>query len=161
GLGDRHPGVRRHAVRLCEPHLSKEPQLGRALLKLTDDADPQVRMQLACTLGAWDMPEAGQALAGMALRAANDHFLVAAVMSSVNRHNVNALTANVLASGQNLAGDDFAEKLVDLAVKLGDVTTVKTLAAKISQSDQGHFAPWQFAFANRLLGAFSFRKPAF
>jgi putative membrane-bound dehydrogenase-like protein len=160
-LGDPHPGVRRHAVRLCEPHLAKAPQLGNALVKLLDDSDPQVRMQLACTLGACDAAEAGKALARLAFQATDDHFLIAAVMSSVNRRNVNTLVTSALASGQKTAATAFGEKLVDLAVKLGDVSTVNTLAAKISQSEQGHFAPWQFAFANRLLGAFSFGNPGF
>src|SRR5207247_634869 len=52
-LGDAHPGVRRHAVRLAEPLLATVPELGPALLTLVRDADAQVRMQLAFTLGEW------------------------------------------------------------------------------------------------------------
>jgi len=55
-LADAHPGIRRHAIRLCEPRLAKSPSLGELIVKLADDADPQVRLQLAYTLGEWDDP---------------------------------------------------------------------------------------------------------
>src|SRR5262249_53173054 len=65
-LGDTHPGVRRHAVRLCAestyplpPRLAHAPELGTALLKLIADEDAQVQMQLAYTLGEWKDPRAG------------------------------------------------------------------------------------------------------
>ena len=50
GLADSHPGVRRHAVRLCEGRLT-DTSLGAGLLKLVEDPDLRVRLQLACTLG--------------------------------------------------------------------------------------------------------------
>src|SRR5262249_24491324 len=57
-LEDPHPGVRRHAVRLCEGFLKKErsavhqsegpaPPPGDALLRRIEDKDPQVQLQLA------------------------------------------------------------------------------------------------------------------
>src|SRR5262249_26184271 len=61
-LDDAHPGVRRHAVRLCEGRLSQAPELGAALVKHVSDPDPQARLQLAYTLGEWDDPQAGRAL---------------------------------------------------------------------------------------------------
>ena len=54
-LADKHPGVRRHAVRLCETRFNKGIDLDLDLVKkLVDDDDAQVRMQLVCTLGEWD-----------------------------------------------------------------------------------------------------------
>ena len=50
------PGVRRHAVRLAEAHLAKSPQIGRRILALADDADVQVQLQRAYTLGEWNDP---------------------------------------------------------------------------------------------------------
>ena len=58
-LADAHPGVRRHAVRLCEGRLDKSADLEAALVQLVTDPDAQVRMQLAYTLGEWDDPCAG------------------------------------------------------------------------------------------------------
>src|SRR5205085_11644484 len=83
-LTDAHPGVRRHAVRLAEPLLA---ELGPQLLPLVGDADAQVRMQLAYTLGEWHDPRAGAALGELAGRAAGDPYLTAAVLSSVTKNN--------------------------------------------------------------------------
>src|SRR5205823_9258415 len=93
GLADAHPGVRRHAVRLCEGRLAGAPELGVALLGLVRDADAKVRMQLAYTLGAWDDPRAGAALGKLAVRSAGDRLLSAAVLSSVSAANLEAVVA--------------------------------------------------------------------
>lgn len=85
-LADPHPGVRRHAVRLSESLLDSHPALGEALLERLDDPDPQVRMQLAYSLGEWDDARAGRALGRMAAEAVHDPYLTAAVMSSAPGH---------------------------------------------------------------------------
>jgi len=83
-LRDPHPGVRRHAVRLCEPRLQHHPELMTALLeKIRDEAAP-VRLQLAFTLGVSSDPRAGAALAALALANADDPFIRDAVFSSLN-----------------------------------------------------------------------------
>lgn len=81
-LGDKHPGVRRHAVRVSESVANSSPALGEALVKMVGDPDPQVRLQVAYSLGEWDDPRAGRALGRMAIQAAGDPYLTAAVMSS-------------------------------------------------------------------------------
>ncbi len=96
-LADAHPSVRQHAVRLCERHLAQSPELGAALLKLMDDADPHVRLQLAYTLGEWADPRAGGALGRLLLQEPKDRFLTAAGMSSVNARNLDAVLLAVLA----------------------------------------------------------------
>ena len=85
-LKDRHPGVRRHAVRLSESLLGEPPSLGEQLVEMIDDLDPQVWMQVAYSLGEWKDPRAGQALGRLALRHAGDPYLTAAVMSSAVDH---------------------------------------------------------------------------
>ena len=85
-LHDQHPAVRRGAVRLAEVRGKENPALVAAAAKLADDPDPKVRLQLACTLGEWDSPEAGEALEKIAAAGANDPYLAAAVLSSAGRH---------------------------------------------------------------------------
>src|SRR4029077_876496 len=41
-LADKHPGVRRHAVRVAEKLLATDPQLGPAVAALGADGDGQV-----------------------------------------------------------------------------------------------------------------------
>src|SRR5205807_1534779 len=87
-LADPHPGVRRHAVRLAEPLLNGSPAVAAAVVKLGSDDDPQVRMQVALSLGAWDDAAAGAALAQLARRDADDRFVAAAVLSSLTNKNL-------------------------------------------------------------------------
>ena len=59
GLQDAHRHVRRQAVRLCETRVREAPQLLESALRLADDPEATVRLQLACTLGEWDDAKAG------------------------------------------------------------------------------------------------------
>jgi putative membrane-bound dehydrogenase-like protein len=117
GLADEHPGVRRHAVRLTELFLNDTglqragPALGEALLRLSDDPDPQVQMQLAYTLGQWRDERTGRALGRLTLRHAADPYLLAAVMSSAVPH-----VGVMLAEVQAAQGD--AKRQRDLTAKL-------------------------------------------
>ena len=52
-LADKHPGVRKHAIRIAEGFVNKTFVIVN-LLKLTGDPDLMVRMQLAYTLGEWE-----------------------------------------------------------------------------------------------------------
>jgi putative heme-binding domain-containing protein len=153
-LADPHPGVRRHAVRLSEAHLAKSPELGRALLPLTRDPDPQVLMQLAYTLGEWDDPRAGRGLGTLALQHAGDRYLSAAIMSSVSKRNLDAVLQTVLAGSKSApppAG--LTASLLRLANALGNTRVTATLLTTIATPEKGKYAPWQFAALAELLDA--------
>ena len=83
-LKDAHPGVRENALRIAEKH--REPEAVRVAAKLVDDISPKVRLQLAFSLGEWNEPQAGGALAELAIKDHADEFMVAAVMSSAIPH---------------------------------------------------------------------------
>ena len=93
-LHDAHPGVRRNAVRLCEPFLKTAPELGEGIAALADDADAQVRLQVACTLGEWDDPRAGDAIGRIALANQQEPYIFAAAMSSVTPKNLGRVAAD-------------------------------------------------------------------
>ncbi len=151
-LADSHPGVRRHAVRLCESRFAQAPELGAALVKLLADPDPQVQLQLACTLGEWDDPQAGQALGQLGLRHGGDPYLLAAVMSSVTKKNLDAVLLTVLA-GDRLSPPPAAltENLLRLATALGNTKTLASLLVKVATPGDGEYATWQFAALAGLL----------
>ena len=123
-LDDAHPGVRRHAVRLCEPLLATAPELGERLVKLSEDPDAQVRMQVAYSLGAWDDPRAARALGLLALREAGDRYLLTAVLSSLTPKNLDEMLLTVFApdemprrrppSLRNCAPGESARKRADV-----------------------------------------------
>ncbi|NIP98550.1 MAG: c-type cytochrome, partial [Akkermansiaceae bacterium] len=54
-------------------------------LALADDPDPEVRMQWAASLGEWDDPAAGRALAGLLERAGDPYVTGAALSSALPR----------------------------------------------------------------------------
>src|SRR6185312_11771222 len=88
GLNDSEAGVRRNAIRLCEGRFEKFPQIGARLAGMVEDPDPQVQLQLAYTLGEWNDPRAGDALAKLAVRVADDRYLSAAILSSISKENI-------------------------------------------------------------------------
>jgi putative membrane-bound dehydrogenase-like protein len=150
-LADAHPGVRRHAVRLCEPRLAAAPDLGPALLRLRDDADPQVRMQLAYTLGEWDDPRAGAALGELAVRAAGDRYLTTAVLSSLNRKNLDRVLTAVLGGSGATPRPELIQELLRQADAFGDPRATVTLLEAVTPADGAKPAEWQFAALAGLL----------
>ncbi|HLW64027.1 MAG TPA: PVC-type heme-binding CxxCH protein, partial [Gemmataceae bacterium] len=87
-LKDEHPGVRRHALRLSERFLKDNAELANAVANFPIEADGQVRLQLAFTLGECPDPQAPQALAKLAVVAGDDPFIRSAIMSSINSKNL-------------------------------------------------------------------------
>jgi putative membrane-bound dehydrogenase-like protein len=84
-LKDAGPGVRQHALQLAEPFLAKSAALRQAAIALADDAAPEVRFQLAFTLGATNAPEALPTLVQLAVRDADDKWTQTAILSSVRK----------------------------------------------------------------------------
>jgi putative membrane-bound dehydrogenase-like protein len=84
GLDDESAEIRRHAVRLSESFSEPSGELQRKLAKLTRDPDPEVRYQLAFTLGTWDWPGRTGALADLARRDSRDPWMRAALMTSLH-----------------------------------------------------------------------------
>jgi putative membrane-bound dehydrogenase-like protein len=145
-LSDSHPGVRRHAIRVSEPMLAKSPEVGAALVKLATDSDPQVRLQLAYTLGEWNAPEAGQVLGEMAVRNVGDPYLTAAAMSSVNKQNLDHVLLAVLESSKKSAPPAvLMENLLSMAGALNHTKAMITLLKAVGAADKDGFADWQFS----------------
>lgn len=92
----RHPhsGLRRHAVRLA----ARFPLSETLAIELSNDSDKKVLLQLATTLGAFQDPRAGKALAQIAVNHQDDEYIVAAVLSSLHEGNVAAVFTNVAQS---------------------------------------------------------------
>jgi len=76
-LRDASPDVREQAVRLSEGRAHSP-----ALFRLVDDPAPRVRFQLALTLGEFDDPRAGDALARLAEKDGADPWARVAILSS-------------------------------------------------------------------------------
>jgi putative membrane-bound dehydrogenase-like protein len=153
-LADESPGVRRHAVRLCEGHLQKSPELAAAFLKLVDDPDPQVQMQLAYSLGEFHDPQAGESLGKLVMKANDDPFLLAAALSSINKDNLEPILRTVLTKQQKTAPSPRqVSDLLRMALALDDKAGLAELLTEVSQRQDGKYATWQFASVAGLLDA--------
>jgi len=152
-LMDAHPGVRRHAIRLCETQFRAAPELGPAVLVLRRDTDPQVQMQLAYSLGEWDDPRAAEALGQLVSANTGKRFLVAAALSSVTKKNIDAVLLSLFATGKKELPAELTEKLLALAIAQAQPPTLAKLLARLAATQSGKFASWQFAAVAGLLDA--------
>ena len=161
-LRDKHPGVRRHAIRLSENRLDDSPQLFAAAIKLLDDPDAQIQLQLAYSLGAANTSQAARGLADILLAHLNSPYLTAAALSSINKNNVDTILTTLLrptSAGEQPPGA-LVERLLSLAVALQGKTAVERVAGEIIQPTGGEFADWQFAAVAGMLDALARQRVA-
>jgi putative membrane-bound dehydrogenase-like protein len=156
GLADPHAGVRRHALRLAgkflESGVAPSSVLADRVMASGSDSDLMVQLQLALTLGSWDDAMAAGLLAELALRHANDPYLSAAVLSSVNERNVQQVLGSVTSSGDHTAvSRNAVAQLVKMAAALGKYDSAFDLFASHCQPDQDRFAAWQLVVLSELL----------
>jgi putative membrane-bound dehydrogenase-like protein len=137
-LGDAHPGVRRHAVRLSENPAVRTPEVEAALLGLVADADEFVRVQLAYTLGSWDSAACGKALGQLLRSNANDSYFKAAALSSLTPKNIATVADVALAPSQ--APPPVRLGLLQSAVGFGDARAAATLVNHMVRTPDGQFA---------------------
>jgi putative membrane-bound dehydrogenase-like protein len=150
-LDDAHPGVRRNAVRLAERFLNDHPAIASTVAKLADDPDPQVRLQVAFTLSTWANPQAGRVLAELAAQDAKDPYIIAAVVSSLNKETFADFVSRP--EMKELAASPLLPKLITTAVGLGDDKALSVLLSKVTTASDGKYAAWQFTAAESVLDA--------
>jgi len=164
-LADPHPGVRRHAIRLCEVFPEPSEATWNALTRLVEDPDPQVQLQLAYTLGEIKYPQAGSVLGWLALRSNGNSQFTAAVLSSMNSGNLEAVLAEVTKYGsdqtdllQQLLGQATAfnhEKalvvLLMRATQPAAPTSIDNTVARELHPLPGGFSGWQYSAVEQLL----------
>jgi putative membrane-bound dehydrogenase-like protein len=157
-LGDREPGVRRHAVRVSEALLKTNPKVREALLKLEHDEYPHVLLQLAYSLGEWDDPRAGHALGRLVMRHGDDPYLTAAAMSSAVPH-VEAMMAEVMTEPDKLSERaELVNSLLSTGLGLNNTTALAAMLKSLTSRPSTGYAAWQFASAAQLLDGLDRQK---
>jgi len=159
-LADSHPGVRRQAIRLAaESRLDASPAVLAAVLKLAAAADPQVQLQLACSLGEARSPQAAQALAGLLVKHQSDPYLYAAAISSVGKANLAEVAAAAVEQpGKIEAASKVVDSLLRLAAALDERDATSRLLKHVAAPQNGNFAAWQFGAVAGLLDALGRRR---
>jgi putative membrane-bound dehydrogenase-like protein len=126
-LNDKDNRVRRHAIRLSERFLAKSPankKIGDAILEIVEsDKDPHVRLQLAYSLGNWSEHNLAGAAIARFLATADDQYIRAAAMSSINSANLPAATVNLVAHHPEKR--ELISQLVALAADMGKTDIVR------------------------------------
>lgn len=144
GLNVPHPGVRRHAVRLCESRDVPKEGIVEQLVKLVDDPDPQFRLQLAYTLGEIRHAQADAALGKLAAKANGQPWMMAAVLSSLRADNLGA----VMAEAMQHAGDQtgLLPQLLTQATAFKSSEAEIALLMRVTEpAPDGTFARWQYS----------------
>ncbi len=154
GLRDRHPGVRRQAVRLAEPFLGRAPALEEPLARLVADTDAQVRLQVAYTLGSWRDARAGLNLAALLLAHGSDGHLVTAVLSSINADNVGEVLVGLFGiDGGKAAPPEAVQRVLAVAAALGDRATLARVVGQVTTPRDGRYSAAQVAALAGVLDA--------
>lgn len=159
-LEDGVPEVRRNAIRLCEDFLSGGkanqrdrianewwspafPLMKEHLINLLDDPDLGVRYQLALTLGEWNDPRAGEALAKLARENLANQWIRAAILSSSLRFPA-AILKGVLDTKADVAGrNDMIGQLIATAAGASDTRVLESILLTIAPAQGQSIAPWR------------------
>ncbi|MDB5347970.1 MAG: putative rane-bound dehydrogenase [Schlesneria sp.] len=156
-LNDPDAGVRRHAVRLCDGFPKPNESLWQALVKTADDTDPQVRLQLAYTLGEIKHPQAGSLLGQIAVQGVatdpahglSNVLFDAAVISSLNSDNLEFVLAEVIKKGTEQT--DLLQQLLGQATAFNHEAALVTLLNRATESADQHFERWQYNAVEQFL----------
>ena len=153
GLNDKHPGVRRNALRVGGNLLNQDSKLGQLAVALLDDEDAHVQRRAAYTLGYWDDPLAGQALGKFLVQNTNRPYMRAAALTSAGSFPDEVLIS-VLAMKRTPATVALSTELMGM---LGDDAKkfVPPVIARIATkpAEGKSYEPWKLIAATRLLEA--------
>ncbi len=155
-LGDSDARVREQAVRLAE-RLESAPEIRARLDRMTDDADPRVRYQLAFTLGSVGGEAPSRALARLAVRDGADSWVRLAVLSSTNDR-AGEVFRLLLADGAFRSGANGRALLTALATQIGAANRASDVAAVVKALDD--LPAGEKGLARELVRGLVSRQPA-
>jgi putative heme-binding domain-containing protein len=105
-----HPRVREQGLALAERWLATDAAIQQQVLALAADDDPQVRFQVALSLGAWDDDRVLAPLAKIALAQIDDPWTRLAVQTAVPRR-AGELLSMLLGENAELLGEITPDRL--------------------------------------------------
>ena len=109
---------------------------------MVDDPDAQVRLQLACTLGEWNDPRAGESLGQLLLKDSANIYIAAGAYSSINDKNLDSVVRAVMSGGkENPAPQEVIATLLKIGSGMGNSKATATLLAAVTQSEKGNSPP--------------------
>lgn len=133
-LQDASPKVREHAIRLSEAFLDNDAELLEAVVAQAGDSVPQIRYQVAFSLGAAVGAKRNEALANVLLNNLDNEWIVLAVKSSLYTGAEDALRL-VLANDAFRAHGSAPGLVQELAKYAGATGSRETLASAVASID--------------------------
>ena len=127
-------------------------------MDLVHDPSAKVRLQLACTLGEWPEAETGQALGRLAVSDAEDPFLSAAIISSINRQNIDMVLKVVRAERSDAFTGALVGRLLALSVALGNREAILDALDRLVQPEKERDRSWQFGTVAGVMDALEKRE---
>jgi putative membrane-bound dehydrogenase-like protein len=152
-LADSNPAVRANAIRLSEAVINSNAAIASSVLKLLDDNDPSVRLQLAFSLAELNDDRATSALGKLAIGAQDDVWLGAAVLSSATRHPEEILRMVMSSDAKQRGRTEVINQLIATAAGQGNTESISQIVALIVPSTVHDPEPWRLAALNSLLDA--------
>ncbi len=160
-MHDSHAALRRHAIRLAEPLLNDSYAMQLALLSRLNDPDAQVRLQLAYSLGTWNDPRAGDALAKIALSDAEDPLVIAAVMSSASSFPAEMLDRLLLARVPSEPQLALIGNLLRLVLEAEQNHALAIGLRRVASLRGDRYERWQYTLLAGLIDTIEYRGQTF
>ena len=128
-LADADPHVRRHAVRISESQLKSSPQLAAAVIRLANDDDAFVRMQVAYSSAFLEPADSARSLAAIIANDEGDELLKSAEDSALTADNI----VRVISELKHISTDsDAMDRLLKNAATLADADVLKSILGELS-----------------------------
>ncbi|MBK9168501.1 MAG: c-type cytochrome [Bryobacterales bacterium] len=154
-MGDPHPAVREHGVRLSEARIMT-PVLQQKVLALADDSDDRVQFRVAAVLSALPPERSFQPLAKIALRHVEDQwFQVAALSGAADNPAVwhrQAMAHAGFASGESKGKAGFLERIASIASARGRDADIAAVLTPVAGNRSPGAAWWRAATLRGLAG---------
>ena len=159
-VSDGDPRVRAFGLRLAENAKDRTVFLD-SVVRAASDPDPRVRLQAACSLGEWDDVRIGETLAKLALRDAEDPYIVAAVFSSLRKNNLAQMTTTLF---EQLAGKEppasLMARFLATAVGFNDESAIKLALVAVTRYEDARPQAWQINAVTDLVESLAQRGAA-
>lgn len=132
-MGHESGGIRRQALQLAERRFDEQPALLEAALKLVDDSDPLVRLQLAASLGASADKRTLPVLATLARRDGDSNWMATAVLTALPNRGGEMLSALLREPDRLEKAEGLLEPLAAAIAARRDETEFSAALVAISQ----------------------------
>jgi putative membrane-bound dehydrogenase-like protein len=159
GLGHSVAGVRENAIRVAEHHLNEWPDVQSRLMAMGNDADPQVRFQLLCTLGELQGTQAADLRRQLLIKDMEDDWVQVAALSAASSPE-EMITALLPMAGKadGEGAYRFIEKAAALVALGQQPDKISNLLSLALRSSPGVAASSRAALLSGFLQGFSVRK---